>query len=644
MALDTMNTTSWWNVKTVSSDEGLTYWKRIAGDDRYGTMKKIVQATYNVSGDDWYNASVAVVASGENFPDALAANGLAGALNNGDGAPVILTKKGSLSSQAKELLKNMRVQTVYIMGGTSAISAETEQQIKDLKIATVRVAGADRQATSVEAFKLIDGNWFKNHGTHSVIIATGANYADALSIAPFAYKTGTPVVLTKADGNLTDEAIKAIKDNDEIWQVIVVGGTAVVSDSVFSALGTYSGKYKDYYNKVYVPVRIAGADRYDTSAQIADWEINYALDPNSGYWNRAGFSYAETFVATGENFPDALAGGQLAGGKYYASDKYRNGTIEYKPSSPILLTKDGNRAADSVISANLAWNRNTLAVDAYYMYDGTFAAYLDDLLDWGISRGVWEDGAHGFFTNSLLIDVEAELPETYEDEDGNLWVISKDGKHIEIYDNEGDVIEIGVNEGTEDTVTADLLAPGAWIDGSRLEKNNFRGYIFGGKAAVSKDKAKQLDDTVDAAIRKVYDPVADTGYETVTIGGKTYNTLSYLMANCRRHTVLGVDEDSYISNYYYNNSVVAIQKNDFDYLFQPIDFTTKYTKWDENTGKGIEEVSVINFAVFDRTATIAKNVYDNSYSGYGLIGYKTLVVTAKAADNWVPTAEWVDVI
>jgi hypothetical protein len=67
MALDIHSTTSWWRIDNTSSDEGLTYFKRIAGADRYETMKKIVKATYNTSGDNYYVASVAVLASGENF-------------------------------------------------------------------------------------------------------------------------------------------------------------------------------------------------------------------------------------------------------------------------------------------------------------------------------------------------------------------------------------------------------------------------------------------------------------------------------------------------------------------------------------------------------------------------------------------------
>jgi hypothetical protein len=502
------------------------------------------------------------------------------------------------------------------MGGTSAVSAEVEQAIKDMKIATVRVAGADRQATSVEAFKLIDGNWYKSHGTHSVIIATGANFADALSIAPFAYRTGTPIVLTKSDGTLTDEAVKAIKDNDEIYQVIVVGGTSAVSDSVFSVLGTYNGNYKDYYNKMYVPVRIAGADRYDTSAKIADWEINYAFDVTDDYWTKAGFSFFETFVATGENFPDALAGGQLAGGKYYANatatTTTRWGGATYvtptiKAASPILLTKDGNRAADSVIASNLAWNWATVSVDAYEFINAFVANYFDDYLNGGISADVALNDAEGFFTYAQL------TTGTY----------------------------------TNATLGATFAA---WIDGYRVEDNNFNGIILGGKAAVSKDKAKQLDDTVRDSIRKIEDPVGTATYDTVTINGISYRTLSWLFKNTRTwFDTIGVNgignnpvgdpwDDTFTAE-----EVFAVPANQYGFLYQPFNATTTVNTYvgsadadaglnNRNVGKVRQETVTFTLVEFTNNPWNA-SIFQNDYTGYGYTGSLTGTLTVNYTYN-----------
>ena len=149
---------------TDSSD----HWKRIGGADRYATMKKVVEAYNEAEVNLWWTLrkgtktdqvwnyhSTAVLASGDNFPDALAANGLAGyltneqlvvhgALNTNGSVPVILTKAGTLSAEAKDLIKQMQVQNVIIMGGTAAVSQDVEDAINKMGIGTSRVAGADR--------------------------------------------------------------------------------------------------------------------------------------------------------------------------------------------------------------------------------------------------------------------------------------------------------------------------------------------------------------------------------------------------------------------------------------------------------------------------------------------------------------------
>ena len=59
---------------------------RLGGTDRYETMERVSEAGFATS--EW-----AVIATGENFPDALCAASLAGARQR----PVILTASGSLS-------------------------------------------------------------------------------------------------------------------------------------------------------------------------------------------------------------------------------------------------------------------------------------------------------------------------------------------------------------------------------------------------------------------------------------------------------------------------------------------------------------------------------------------------------------------
>lgn len=70
---------------------------RLDGNTRYETMGRVVQTAFPKQSD------YAVLASGDNFPDALAASSLAGALK----APIILTSSTTLSSEARNELQRL---------------------------------------------------------------------------------------------------------------------------------------------------------------------------------------------------------------------------------------------------------------------------------------------------------------------------------------------------------------------------------------------------------------------------------------------------------------------------------------------------------------------------------------------------------
>ena len=255
-----------------------TKWKRLAGSDRFETMRVIVKTGFSKSG--W-----AVIATGMSFPDALAASSLAGVRN----APVIMTdgRASKLGAAAEAELKRLGVKNAYIMGSSSAVSSGIEKQVKGMGISVTRVSGADRLATSLDAFKKARAAGSKSS---TVIVATGMGFADALAIAPYAYWSGSPIVLAGADGKLTAAAAKAIKADGKVKRVVIVGGTGSVSDAVKSQLGS-KFTYK----------RLGGSDRYATSKLIAAWALGQ------------GMNAKRPVVATGMSFPDALAGASLAG-------------------------------------------------------------------------------------------------------------------------------------------------------------------------------------------------------------------------------------------------------------------------------------------------------------------------------------------
>lgn len=278
---------------------------RYEGTSRYETMGKIVKAGFPTS--EW-----AVVATGESFPDALAANALAGARD----CPVVLTESNHLTLMAWETLVDRGVKHVYIIGGTSAVSNETQTAIELLGMSTTRIAGTDRLSTSVAAFNEVRAvGKEKGELSDTLIIATGYNFADTLSIGSWSWRTRSPIFLTKSDGTLTDDEVSAIKGDSKFKRVVIVGGSKAVSPEVEDQLGSS-----------YEYIRLEGENRYDTSAKVAEWTSGQGL----------GWLYAT--IATGKNFPDALAGAAMCG----------------KNAAVLLLVDDPSDPATNLVKSNVA--------------------------------------------------------------------------------------------------------------------------------------------------------------------------------------------------------------------------------------------------------------------------------------------------
>lgn len=261
---------------------------RLGGTDRYGTMSLIASESFD-------SCPWAIVATGTNFPDALAASALAGARN----CPIVLTTPNSLCDDARDELARLGASHVHIVGGAMAVSENVERQIRAMGIDVDRVAGDDRTATSIA---LMQAAREAGSSSDTVVIATGWGFADSLSFGPWAFKTATPIILA-TNGTLSPAAVKAIRSDAGIDRVLIAGGTAVVSDEVMSQLGNG-----------YEYQRLSGPDRYHTSMAIANWECSN------------GLSWRTPALATGRIFPDALAGTALMGSK----------------GSPLLLVADSS--------------------------------------------------------------------------------------------------------------------------------------------------------------------------------------------------------------------------------------------------------------------------------------------------------------
>ena len=143
----------------------------------------------------------------------------------------------------------------------------------------VRLGGATRYDTSYLLYERGVGSW-----ADTAIVATGAAYADALSVSSYAYAGKAPVFLCDPVTGLTDEEHTALL---QFNRVLVVGGEQAVPAGYVADL---SGV-----------VRCAGVGRYETSVALAEWTQQNGLDMD-------GVVYAR-----GDDYPDALVSGPLAG-------------------------------------------------------------------------------------------------------------------------------------------------------------------------------------------------------------------------------------------------------------------------------------------------------------------------------------------
>ncbi len=259
---------------------------RLAGDDRYETAVKAAQVW-----DDFFTAEIVFLATGENFPDALSASAAAARL----GAPVLLTQKRSLPTSVRNELRALDPDLVVVLGSTAAISSSVARAVGDIvgDSNVLRFAGEDRYDTMRQ---VIEFAWYDPvYGLAQappVVIATGRNFPDALAAGPGVALDGGAVVLVDGSSSKVPAATMALLRDLRPYEIVIAGSSVAVSNGIERALEREFGER--------TVVRVAGSDRYETSRKL-----NIRLFE--------GRLATHVFLATGENFPDALSGAALAG-------------------------------------------------------------------------------------------------------------------------------------------------------------------------------------------------------------------------------------------------------------------------------------------------------------------------------------------
>ena len=244
---------------------------RLSGPNRYATSVAVAQAMFPAGVSNVY------IATGDDYPDALSAsNGLAAG-----NAALLLTDPFNIPPEIAVELERLKPLRVFIIGGTGAVFQRVAEQIAvTVGFEPVRLAGANRYQTAVD----VSFNSFPL-GVDTVYLATGNGFADALSAS--AAMTGGNAALLLTQPDQMPAAVAAELARLSPTSVIVVGGTAAVSNAVMTQVQALTG---------IVPQRLGGANRYATAALV-----NAHAFPTGN---------TQVFLATGTAFPDALSAAQ----------------------------------------------------------------------------------------------------------------------------------------------------------------------------------------------------------------------------------------------------------------------------------------------------------------------------------------------
>jgi len=267
---------------------------RIGGADRYEAAVNIADSLYGRSG-----APVVWIAKGTDYPDALSAAPAAVR----QGGPLLLTDPNSLPAVVADEILKLHPSRIVVVGGTASVSPAVFAQLGRLipGVSETRIGGADRYEVSrnVITAAFIDAPGFS--GVPRVYLATGRNFPDALSASAVAGRLGAPVLLVDGLSSSVDQptsdliAALRLHGSSEYWltreAMLIAGGPASVTDAYLDSVA----QLRTIATGV---ARLSGADRYQASYLIAHEGTRDATD---------------VYLATGLNFPDALAGAAIAG-------------------------------------------------------------------------------------------------------------------------------------------------------------------------------------------------------------------------------------------------------------------------------------------------------------------------------------------
>ncbi|WP_419552385.1 cell wall-binding repeat-containing protein [Candidatus Poriferisodalis sp.] len=280
-------------------------------------------------------AATIVVANGWSPADVGAASVLAART---DSAVVTYTAGDELPSELGLLLREASPAEVIIVGGIAAVSRDVCTQIRlaSPESDIARITGADRADTAASVARRVLGN-LSEAGRVTLIVANGWSPPDIGAAAALAARSGRAAVLYTQRDILAESSAALLRDYD-VAEVIMIGGTAAISDDAASQIAAAAGTDASVS-------RLTGTDRIHTAAEAARRVLGNPADAPDGI---------TLVIANGWSPPDIGVAAALAAATDNSAVAYTApGTLpeataalirDYRPSQVIIV---GGRAAVS---------------------------------------------------------------------------------------------------------------------------------------------------------------------------------------------------------------------------------------------------------------------------------------------------------
>src|SRR5699024_1611041 len=253
-----------------------------------------------------------------------------------------LTRRGSIIGTAALAGALAFSTTAFAAGGMvdgdPIAEDDAAEIIQDVGPDIYRFADKDRVGTSIKAAE----NTERDHWGDTAIIANSQVFADALAASPLADAIDAPVLLSNPGAAVSQRVVSYLQDAG-FSSVVLVGGTDVFGDSVVAQLNNAG---------IGDVARVDGPNRYQTAIALAEAAL-------------AEGEFQNVFLASGQNFPDALAAGAAAA----------------NTSGVVLLTK-GADGLDSETYAALngtgSWDIDEAIHGSFVAVGGPAAAALEE--------------------------------------------------------------------------------------------------------------------------------------------------------------------------------------------------------------------------------------------------------------------------